>query len=161
MSPPHPWLSVLVPFYRVEPYLRECVESVLAQVVGLQARLVREQLVVHLPEPPLAVGGLRRDGREGRAGRRVVALADAEEARTLFESLGPQSRNVERKPCGTASTPILRITALTLMSDSMRPVALGNTRAEPAMRGRAPSSARAAASWRAPCKRPWASLAVC
>ena len=34
MSPPHPWLSVLVPFYRVEPYLRECVESVLAQVDG-------------------------------------------------------------------------------------------------------------------------------
>lgn len=34
MSPPQPWLSVLVPFYRVEPYLRECVESVLAQVDG-------------------------------------------------------------------------------------------------------------------------------
>lgn len=34
MSPPQPWLSVLVPFYRVEPYLRACVESVLEQVDG-------------------------------------------------------------------------------------------------------------------------------
>ncbi|MCD9032993.1 glycosyltransferase [Luteimonas sp. Y-2-2-4F] len=34
MSPSQPWLSVLVPFYRVEPYLRECVESILGQVDG-------------------------------------------------------------------------------------------------------------------------------
>ncbi len=31
MSTPHPWLSVLVPFYKVEPYLEQCVQSVLEQ----------------------------------------------------------------------------------------------------------------------------------
>ncbi len=60
--PPHPKLSVIVPMYQVEPYLEECLESVLAQRYGnLEVVLVDDGCTDRSPE--IARGYTERDPR--------------------------------------------------------------------------------------------------